>query len=103
MTLPNFGPFGDPIATRELTSAATGTTVIVDIGVPRPYPENGMWVCPYRITGIEAAPIAGSIAGVDSMQALQQCVSVIGDVLAATGHPVTFHGGDPGFGHLSDR
>lgn len=67
----DYGDFGAPIATRELTSGVTGDPVMVELGAPRPYPSNRMWVCPYRITGIDAEPITGALAGVDSMQASQ--------------------------------
>lgn len=98
--LNDYGEFGEPIATRELTSGVTGGLVIVDIGAPRRH-QAGLWLCPYRITGIQDDPITGSIAGIDSMQALQDAVLIVGDVLASTGHPVTFHGeDDPGFRRL---
>ncbi|MEG8177234.1 hypothetical protein GZH49_01650 [Nocardia terpenica] len=99
--LNDYGEFGDPIATRELISGETGGPVVVDIGAPRPHPAG--WVCPYRITGIESEPITRGVPGVDSMQALQDAVLIVGDVLASTGHPVTFHGGEPGLRRLSDR
>lgn len=98
MTMPADVAFGDPIASRALTNTLTGEPVTVDIGSPRQH--DRAWICPYRILGL-GEPITGAITGVDSIQALEGCVLIVGDVLANTGHPVNFHGGDPGFRRLS--
>ncbi|MFF3575018.1 DUF6968 family protein [Nocardia jiangxiensis] len=94
MSLNNYGEFGEPIARRELNLKATGAPVLVDLAAPRMHALG--WVCPYRITGIGDEPITGSMAGVDSMQALQNGMMILDAMLQSTGAAVTFDGGDPG-------
>ncbi|AYF77153.1 hypothetical protein D7D52_28800 [Nocardia yunnanensis] len=97
------GPFGDPVATRELTSEVHGGPVIVAVGKPRPHPSlERTWFCPWRIEGIEDQPISGSPGvGIDGWQALDAAMEIAGAALQGSGHPVNFHGGPPGIRGMS--
>lgn len=71
--------FDEPIAERTIEGAG-GREVVVKLGPPRA--EGPMWLCPYRIEGLDA-PYAMFGAGADSIQALVAALANIGAYLNA--------------------
>lgn len=75
---------GEIIATREL-ALRDGTPVVVNIGKPRPFPDDPdpSYFCPYQITGLQAR-CDGHVGGVDAVQALELTLKLMGVLLAAS-------------------
>jgi hypothetical protein len=67
---------GQLIGERELVDARSGKHVVVRIGVPRPFSEDGGWYCPYEIHTEQ--PRVSYAAGLDAIQALQLVMRKIG-------------------------
>ncbi|MGW4126218.1 DUF6968 family protein [Nocardia sp. NPDC004711] len=92
------GPFGQPIASRELEGP--NGRVLVEVGAPRRHPDVGVrnvWLCPIRTTGIDESPRENVASGVDSMDALQSALLMLSVQLDAEPGPLSWPlgGGGP--------
>jgi len=69
---------GEIIATRRLSLVDDpATQILVQMGKPQPYPENGSYYCPFQIVGIGDGKVRYG-AGVDEFQAIELCLQIIG-------------------------
>lgn len=85
------GPFGEPIATRELEGP--NGPVLIEVGAPRRHPDPevpNVWMCPIRTTGIDESPRENVTSGVDSMDALQSALLMLSVQLDAEQAPLTW-------------
>lgn len=74
---------GEIIASRELhlrDKQDSKKTLLVLIGKPQPSPDSGGYYCPFQISGVGSEEIKYA-AGVDSVQALQLVMVMIGATL----------------------
>jgi len=77
---------GDVIAEREFLSidpSGARTRIRISLGKPKPFSDSADFYCPYQISGVgdEKIRYAG---GVDSMQAIQLALQIIGPDLSST-------------------
>jgi hypothetical protein len=88
---------GQVIASRELSHAASGAPVVVEIGVPR-LRRTGEWACPYRIRGLKPAGVRRAL-GEDAVQALDLVFQAIRVELELYGSELSWLGkrGETGF------
>ena len=97
---------GDLIAFRELNITGEGKldkAIKVMVGKPLPFPDSGGYYCPFQIVGVGGEEIKYA-AGVDSIQALQLVMVMIGATLqylnSESGNRLCWEGssgGDLGF------
>lgn len=75
----NLTDIGSVIAAREF-ALSTGGSVVVRIGMPEKFPDSPDYYCPYEISGGGERRVRYA-SGIDSVQALQLALSMIGSDL----------------------
>jgi hypothetical protein len=73
---------GEAIATRTIRDQQSGEPWVVKIGLPQRFPGSTDFYCPVQITSIskEDGTVLYS-AGIDSVQALQLAMKLLGGIL----------------------
>ena len=80
------------IAARRVYRAASGTRVVVTLGVPQPVPGSD-WGCPLQITGLNTIwRRPRYVFGIDGFQALHLAMQRAGVVLEAAGQKLEWLG-----------
>jgi microcompartment protein CcmK/EutM len=73
---------GTVVATRRLSIVGDDKQIVVNVGMPQQFPNSSDYFVPFQVVGAGSERILCA-AGVDSIQAIQQVMLVIGAKLQA--------------------